>query len=161
MTAGNAIYGTNLVTSAGITAGSSITTAGNLYVSGGITAGGGIYAYSGMTAGNAIYTSSTVTASSFNATSDYRIKQNIQDINLHNQNINSLYPLYYYNTLSQKNDFGFLAHQVQEIFPFLVQGSKDGTETQSINYTGFIALMVKEIQDLKDRIKKLENKIDL
>jgi hypothetical protein len=44
---------------------------------------------------------------------------------------------------------GFLAHEVQEIFPFLVEGEKDGKQIQSLNYNGFIALLVKEVKDLK------------
>jgi hypothetical protein len=57
------------------------------------------------------------------------------------------------------HDMGFLAHEVQEIFPFLVSGEKDGERNQSLNYNGFIALLVKEIQDLKKRISILENKV--
>ena len=53
---------------------------------------------------------------------------------------------------------GFLAHEVQELYPFLVNGEKDGKEMQSINYMGFIALLVKEIKDLKERVKILEEK---
>jgi flagellar biosynthesis chaperone FliJ len=54
---------------------------------------------------------------------------------------------------------GFLAHEVQEIFPFLVNGEKDGLSYQSVNYNGFIALLVKEIQDLKKRLKKTEDQL--
>jgi hypothetical protein len=53
---------------------------------------------------------------------------------------------------------GFIAHEVQEIFPFLVNGEKDGKELQSINYTGFISLLVKEVQDLKKENKRLHYK---
>jgi hypothetical protein len=55
-------------------------------------------------------------------------------------------------------DMGFIAHEVQDSFPFLVNGVKDGPDLQSINYNGFIALLVKEIQDLKKRVAILENK---
>ena len=54
---------------------------------------------------------------------------------------------------------GFIAHEVQNDFPFLVTGEKDGEGYQSVNYTGFIALMVKEIQDLKQRMKEAEETI--
>ena len=60
--------------------------------------------------------------------------------------------------LSNKQDMGFLAHEVQEIYPFLVEGEKDGDTTQSLNYQGLIALLVKEIQDLKKRVAILEQK---
>ena len=96
----------------------------------------------------------------FLTTSDYRIKEDIALINLEEFNIDSLNPLKYYNLKLFKEDFGFLAHEVQELFPFLVNGEKDGDLLQSINYSGFIALIIKEIQELKIRIKNIENKID-
>jgi t-SNARE complex subunit (syntaxin) len=51
---------------------------------------------------------------------------------------------------------GFLAHEVQEQFPFLVSGEKDGQATQSINYNGFIGILVKEMQDSKKEIQELK-----
>ena len=35
-------------------------------------------------------------------------------------------------------------------------GEKDGLETQSINYTGLIGLLTKEIQELKKDNKKIK-----
>jgi hypothetical protein len=52
---------------------------------------------------------------------------------------------------------GFIAHELQEHFPFLVSGEKDGPENQSVNYIGLIALLTKEIQDLKKEIKEIKN----
>jgi hypothetical protein len=60
--------------------------------------------------------------------------------------------------LSNRQDMGFLAHEVQEIYPFLVEGVKDGDTTQSMNYQGLIAVLVKEIQYLKKRVAILEEK---
>ena len=42
-----------------------------------------------------------------------------------------------------------------------ISGEKDGKNMQTINYNGFIALLVKEIQDLKKRVIDLENKIQI
>jgi hypothetical protein len=55
---------------------------------------------------------------------------------------------------------GFIAHEVQEIFPFLVTGVKDGEEKQTLNYNGFIALLVKEVQDLKKENTDLKSRLD-
>jgi hypothetical protein len=96
-----------------------------------------------------------VTSKSFNATSDYRIKENIQQITA---NIDALNPVQYYNTLSKRQDFGLIAHEVQEHFPTLVYGEKDGPENQSINYTGLIAILISEIQELKKKVNELMNK---
>jgi cytoskeletal protein CcmA (bactofilin family) len=97
----------------------------------------------------------------FTTTSDYRIKTNIQQIY---KTIDYLKPITYYNEQSKKQDMGFIAHEVQEEFPFLVEGEKDGENMQSLNYNGLIALLVKEVQDLKKENKeiliKLENMIN-
>ena len=53
-------------------------------------------------------------------------------------------------------DIGLIAHELQELFPFLVNGEKDGSTHQSVNYTGLIGLLIKEIQNLNARVSKLE-----
>jgi len=60
------------------------------------------------------------------------------------------------NKLSGKKDLGFIAHEVQDVFPNLVEGIKDGENYQSVNYNGMIAVLVKEIQELKKRVSILE-----
>jgi hypothetical protein len=99
----------------------------------------------------------TVTAAAFNSTSDYRIKKDVQDLNLNIYNVNPLRPVNYYNNRLNKLDIGFIAHEVQEYYPFLVSGVKDGEETQSMSYSGLIGILVKEIQELKQRVKQLED----
>ncbi len=85
-------------------------------------------------------------ATGFVSSSDYRIKTNVVPI-LGIRTIDVLRPVEY--DLAGRHDMGFLAHEVQESFPFLVTGDKDGEQTQSLNYTGLIALLVKEIQEIK------------
>ena len=106
--------------------------------------------------GNGRFTG-TVTANSFNSLSDYRIKENV--IPLDDKFIvDSLIPVTYKNKLTEKQDMGLIAHEVNEIYPFLVNGEKDGEKFQSVNYTGLIALLIKEIKELKQRVKALEYK---
>jgi hypothetical protein len=62
------------------------------------------------------------------------------------------------NKLSLKQDIGLIAHELQEYYPYLVTGIKDGPINQSVNYTGLIPVLIKEIQELKQRINLLENK---
>jgi hypothetical protein len=112
------------------------TSSGALKVSGGVGVVGQVNAYS------------------FNASSDYRIKENINQIT---DTVDNLKPVRYYNKKIEKEDMGFIAHEVQEHFPFLVSGEKDGKDMQCLNYMGLIALLTKEIQDLKkdkENIKK-------
>jgi len=98
-------------------------------------------------------------ASAFVTTSDYRIKENVKNLD-ETFSIDDLRPVTYFNKKLEKYDMGFIAHEVQKIFPFLVNGEKDDAELQSLNYNGFIALLVKEIQGLKQENKLLKSKIE-
>jgi hypothetical protein len=93
----------------------------------------------------------------FSTTSDYRIKSNVVDLG-DNYTVDNLRPVSYRNTLRNADEMGFLAHEVQAIYPYLVNGNKDDAQYQSLNYTGLIALLVKEIQDLKKEVTLLKNK---
>jgi hypothetical protein len=99
------------------------------------------------------YFNGSASASSFLTTSDYRIKENPEEIQY---SIDDLNPVQYYNKKTNKKEFGFIAHEVQENYGFLVNGEKDGEELQNINYISIIALLTKEIQELK---KKVSNTI--
>ena len=89
------------------------------------------------------------TSSSYNTSSDYRIKQIIEPLNS-TYNVHNLHPIKYVNTLSNNIEIGFLAHEVQQIFPYLVTGEKDGEKIQTLNYTGLIGILVQEIKELKE-----------
>jgi hypothetical protein len=101
-----------------------------------------------------------VNAITYNTTSDYRIKENIMSLHDLSFNIDNLRPIHYTNNLSNHNDCGFIAHEVHSILPFLVNGEKDGEQMQTLNYIGLIAILTKEIQELKHRGKKMEENIE-
>jgi len=111
----------------------------------------------GPTTGASLVATGRIDAASFNAVSDYRIKQDVQKISSQ-ITVDNLNPVTYQNTVIKKKDMGFIAHEVQEHFPFLVLGEKDGPTNQSINYIGLIALLTKEIQELKARVLMLEER---
>jgi glucan-binding YG repeat protein/cytoskeletal protein CcmA (bactofilin family) len=90
--------------------------------------------------------------------SDYRIKENIISLN-NSFNIDKLVPVTYINKKTYNQDIGLIAHQVQEHYPFLVDGEKDGEELQTINYIGLIPILIREIQELKKEVKTLKEKI--
>ena len=105
------------------------------------------------------YTPSTgqLNSTSFNATSDYRIKENVTNLD-DSFSVDNLRPVTYFNKNAGKQDIGFIAHEIQEIFPYLVTGEKDGEQMQSLNYLGLIGVLTKEIKELKKRVSALENK---
>jgi hypothetical protein len=65
------------------------------------------------------------------------------------------------NKILNKTDIGFIAHEVQEEFPFLVSGNKDDESYQSLNYTGLIGVAIQEIKDLKEQTKKMNHLLEL
>ena len=115
----------------------------------GIGGGGGYPA-------TALQVNGTVTATSYNSTSDYRIKKDVVTLD-ETFTVDKLRPVTYNNTKMEKQDIGLIAHELEEIYPFLVNGEKDGENFQTVNYTGLIGILIKEIQELKERVKKLEN----
>lgn len=92
----------------------------------------------------------------FQNTSDYRIKDGITTISGDMLLLDRLNPVHYTNRLTNRKDFGLIAHELQQYYPELVTGEKDGDEYQSVNYTGLISILIKEIQVLKGRVAELE-----
>ena len=101
-----------------------------------------------------------VTALAFNVTSDYRIKEDVYSLHIipDEFTVDKLRPISYYNNQTKKRDIGLIAHELQEEYPFLVNGEKDGENYQSVNYNGLIGILIKEIQELKSRVLELEKK---
>jgi hypothetical protein len=97
--------------------------------------------------------SKIVTALSYNALSDYRIKTNITPLD-ENYNVKDLNPVHYYNNMNGNWEIGFIAHELEEKYPFLVNGVKDDKNNyQSINYNGMIGILTNEIKMLKNKGK--------
>jgi hypothetical protein len=127
------------------------------------TGSGGFYFYNipdGGTVTGPLVTfnsSGQITATSFSSSSDYRIKENIIPLN-NSFNVDNLVPVTYINKKTDKQDIGLIAHEVQEYYPYLVSGEKDGKEYQTINYISLIPILINEIQQLKKEVKTLKEK---
>jgi hypothetical protein len=61
-------------------------------------------------------------------------------------------------TLLNKEQYGLIAHELQQYYPDLVFGEKDGPDLQRVNYTGLIAILINEIIRLKQEFTELEKK---
>ena len=105
-----------------------------------------------------ITASGQVTAASFNATSDYRIKENVKPLD-DTFTVDNLRPVIYTLKDSNQQGLGIIAHELQEEYPFMVTGEKDGDETQSVNYTYLIGILIKEIKDLKKTVSIMKTQI--
>ena len=99
--------------------------------------------------------------------SDYRIKRDIRFISetAEANRVHQLRPVLFQNRA--RNDaweYGFLAHEVQEVFPELVNGVKDadpnesGQGLQAISYHQMFAICCEEIKTLNARLTALLEK---
>ena len=104
-----------------------------------------------------IFAVGPITAFSFTSTSDYRAKKEVTSLKLDEYSVDKLKPVYFKFKKDNKESIGLIAHELQEYYPFLVEGEKDGEKTQSVNYIGLIGVLIKEVQDLKKRVSYLES----
>jgi hypothetical protein len=107
--------------------------------------------FTGLTIKNAL------TASSYVVSSDYRIKTNVAKLD-NTFNVDNLRPVKYMQTLLNKEQYGLIAHELQQYYPDLVIGEKDGPDLQRVNYTGLIAILINEINQLKRVVAEQEKK---
>jgi uncharacterized protein YjbI with pentapeptide repeats len=107
----------------------------------------------------ALDVSGSIRCIGINNVSDYRIKGNVRDIRDAPSPAPSLTQLrgaHYFNTLTNKYEYGFIAHEVAEIYPELIYGRKDHeTELQSVDYRSMFAILARDIQDLKERVSRV------
>ncbi len=108
----------------------------------------------------------TSTATSFNTSSDYRLKENVSYDWDATSRLKQLKPCRF-NWISDETNTlvdGFLAHEVSSSVPQAVSGEKDAVDKdgkikpQGIDQSKIVPLMVKTIQELEARIAKLEAK---
>ena len=99
---------------------------------------------------------------SYNSTSDYRKKENVNYNWDGTTELKKLKPAKF-NFINEKDTIqGFLAHEVSEVVPLAVTGEKDQVnkdgepEYQSMDASKLVPLLVKTIQELEARIAKLE-----
>tara|TARA_R100000654_G_scaffold64301_1_gene91828 strand:- start:391 stop:939 length:549 start_codon:yes stop_codon:yes gene_type:complete len=111
------------------------------------------------TQGNITVNSGSV---SYNSTSDYRKKENVNYDWDGTTRLKQLKPARF-NFIDEKDTIdGFLAHEVSEVVPLAVTGEKDQVnkdgepEYQSMDASKLVPLLVKTIQELEARIAKLE-----
>ena len=94
-------------------------------------------------------------AGSYATSSDYRIKTNVVELD-ETYTVDKLRPVKYYQTQINREKYGLIAHELQEHYPDLVIGTKDGSELQRVNYTGLIAILINDIKRLKRELEVLE-----
>ncbi len=97
------------------------------------------------------------TSTTYNTSSDYRLKENVDYTWDATTRLKQLKPARFnFKVDADTTVDGFLAHEVQDIVPQAVSGEKDGEKMQSIDHSKLVPLLVKTIQELEARITTLE-----
>ena len=98
-------------------------------------------------------------STSYNTSSDYRLKENAKPIQNGLERLNQLNPVKFDWKEDGTSSEGFIAHEVQEIFSDAVTGEKDGEEMQGMDYGRITPLLVKAIQEQQEQIEQLKTEI--
>jgi len=99
----------------------------------------------------------------FNTSSDYRIKSNIELIGSSLADINKLKPSSFNIKEATKKAFGFVAHELEEVYPTAVTGKKDAVDgdgeiiPQQVALGRLVPFMIKAIQELSAKVTALES----
>jgi hypothetical protein len=91
-----------------------------------------------------------------NSVSDYRIKHNVCDLPT-DKTVDGMRPVMYMNRLTGHDEYGFLAHELQGVYPEMVTGNKDDPNGyQTIQYEQLFAIFIAEIKRLRGDIERME-----
>ncbi len=100
--------------------------------------------------------SGTIKTVGMNSVSDYRIKQNVCDLP-DNKTVDGIRPVKYFNKLTGREEYGFIAHELQSVYPEMVIGIKDDDiGYQTIQYEQLFAIFISEIKKLRNDIENAE-----
>ena len=103
---------------------------------------------------------------SYWASSDHRLKSNVVILENCLQKTLGLKPVSYTYTSTQTTEIGFIAHEVQQVVPEVVDGEKDAEyengspNYQALNYSALLPILTGAIQQLSQKLDKLEAELN-
>jgi len=104
----------------------------------------------------------TTTGTTFNSTSDYRLKEAVAPLSGGLARVNALKPSIYNWKSNGSTGEGFLAHELAEVVPAAVTGEKDAVnedgsiKAQSIDMSRVVPILVAAIQELTAEVNALK-----
>ena len=139
-----AIYATQSTAVSYTTIFNALNNLGNYYLT--------AYQANGTTVGSI---TSNGTATAFNTSSDYRLKENVLPMTTGLATVSALKPVTYKWNVDGSNGEGFIAHELQEVIPHAVTGTKDAIDDdgkpvyQGVDYSKIVVHLVAAIKELK------------
>ena len=102
--------------------------------------------------------STSGSATTYNTSSDYRLKEDLKDFNA--LEIASKIKMYDFKwKADDTRSYGVMAHELQEVVPQAVSGNKDAEDMQQVDYSKLVPILLKSIQELEARVQELEKEI--
>jgi len=113
-----------------------------------------------------IPTSAAIKAYVDGAVSDYRAKENIKPFGGALKKLNGI-KAYEYNLITEPGvtEVGFIAHELQERLPTLVNGEKDAVyesgkpKYQTVNYAKMVPILFTAIRELEKQVRDLRDQL--
>ena len=94
---------------------------------------------------------------SYNTTSDQRLKDNIQDAPSASTVIDNIKVRQFdWNVDGTHENYGMIAQELSTVVPEAVSSGKKSTDMMGVDYSKLVPLLVKEIQELRQRVAQLE-----
>ena len=99
----------------------------------------------------------TGAATSFNTSSDERLKENIRDADDAGAKIDAI-KIRQFDWLEsgEHQDYGFVAQELLPVAPEAVSEGYTADDMMSVDYSKLVPTLVKEIQSLRKRVEELE-----
>jgi hypothetical protein len=110
--------------------------------------------------------STATSTTSYNTTSDYRLKHDIQPMTGALAKVQQLKPVTYKWNADDSESQGFIAHELQEVVPECVTGEKDAVDAdgkpvyQGIDTSFLVATLTAAIQEQQAIIEQLKARLD-
>ena len=123
---------------------------------------GGLYLYT-TTGGNSSVGNFNSATGAYSSSSNRHLKDGITLLDAGTlAKVLQLEPTKYYfkRDPDQVNTLGFIAEDVQPHFPELVTPTGEEGDGLSINYAGFAVVAIKAIQELEERVRRLEQELE-
>lgn len=98
--------------------------------------------------------------------SDYRLKIDKQDFDAFKV-VNSINAYDFAWKGTDQREFGFMAHELQAVLPYVVTGQKDQVDEngqpviQRVNYAKLTPILLKAIQQQQEMIEKLQQRVQV
>ena len=97
------------------------------------------------------------TSTAYNTSSDARLKDNIEDADDSGEKIDAIQVRQFdWKSTGKHQDFGMVAQELIHVAPDAVTVPENTGEMMSVDYSKLVPLLMKEIQQLRARVHKLE-----